>query len=276
MARTNGLVALVIAAVLTGCSPAPEPIAPASDGVASAFQRTFGPAFPPQPPGPPGGSIDGVVLARDRRSVDLSFIGGQAYERSNACSEEYGAWAGVAGDTLELEVMRIEHPEQPPLAPNMACTAEGHGYVFRILLPAPFLGTKVRDRPTGPIWIAPPERVAEPGLLPEGWNLTSVTGEPSLHELGRMWQPRPEVPGARGRFSGLYQAFGGATSNQVHQPIATRTIHGQDVPIGRNGDDGFAAGWTLGPDHVWFTVIDPAVSLDAFVAMANAVAIPAP
>ena len=159
MARTKriGILALVIGAVLAACSPAPVPVAPASGIPPSAFQRTFGPDFPALPAGEPGGRIDGAVLSRDRMSVQVSFIGGQAYARANPCSEDYGAWAGLAGDTLELEVVAIEHPDQEPLGANMACTAEGHDYLFRILLPAPFLGTVVRDRPTGPIWIAPPD-----------------------------------------------------------------------------------------------------------------------
>ena len=74
----------------------------------------------------------------------------------------------------------------------------------------------------------------------------------------------------------LYQAFGGPTSNQVDQPVARGSVHGQDVAIGRNGDEGFAVGWAAGRDHLWFSVVDPAVTLDGFVAMANAVAVPGP
>lgn len=274
MARGRRLVILVIAVLLAGCSSTPDPVVAPPDIVANPFQRSFGPEFPPLPPLPPGGRIDGAVLSRDRMSVDLSFLGGQAYERTNPCSEDYGAWASVTGDTLELQVLAVEHPDQRPLALNMACTAEGYFYAFRILLPAPFLGATVRDRPTGPIWIAPPDAVAEPGLLPDGWHLASVRSESSIKELGRTYQPDSGAPGAAGRFMGLSQAFGGPTSNQIDQPIGIRSVHGQDVPVGRNGDAGFAVGWAAGVDHLWFTVYDPATSLDAFIAMANAVAVP--
>jgi hypothetical protein len=267
---------LLVAIALTGCSATPEPDAPSPGPPTSPFQRTFGPLFAAAPPGEPGGGIDGALLSGDRRSVAVSFIGGQAYEPTNPCSEDYGAWAGAAGDTLELAILRIEHPDQRPLGPNMACTAEGHGYLFTILLPAPFLGSTVRDRPTGPLWIAPPDRVVEPGLLPDGWHLSEVRGEPTIRELARTWTPGPGAPGGRDAFIAIHEAFDGPTSNAVEGPIATRSIHGADVAIGRNGDTGFAATWAFGQDRVWFTVVDPTVDLDAFAAMANAIGVRAP
>jgi hypothetical protein len=275
MPGTSGIAAVLIAALLAGCGSGADPVPPTLAVPASPFQRTVGPVFAPEPPAGPGAAIDGALLARDRRSVAISFLGGQAYERTNPCSEDYGAWAGLAGDTLELQVLRVRHPEQRPLGANMACTAEGHLYAFTVLLPAPFLGTTVRDRPAGPLWIAPPDRVVEPGPLPAGWTLTQIS-TPSSAELGRTWGPPPDRTGAGGDggFMALYQAFGGPTSNRVEQPIATRPIHGLDTPIGRNGDDGFTAAWMVGGDQVWFTVVDPAIDLDGFVELANGVGIP--
>lgn len=238
MVRLYGLVVVAIAAVLAGCSPAPEPVATSPDFASTAFRRSFGPDFPPLPPLPPGARIDGAVLSRDRTSVSISFIGGQAYDRANPCSEDYGAWAGAAGDTLELEILAVEHPDQVLLGPNVGCTAEGYSYLFRILFPAPFLGTNVKDRPTGPIWVAPPEQVAEPPI-PPGWMLTAVHSSEGTHQVGRDYGPGPGAPGDADRYLALYQVFDGPPAHDLDAPVARASIRGQDVPVGRNGDTGF-------------------------------------
>jgi hypothetical protein len=278
MGGARGLIrlagAISLAWCLAGCDASLESDSSTATAPSSPFQRIFGPAF--APPGPPKEAIhiDGALLARDRGSVAVSFLGGKAYDPANACSTDYRASAGINGDTLDLQVSPVHHPEQvrPPV--DAVCTMEGYGYLFTIVLPVAFRGRQVMDPSSGQLWIAPPERIVELAGLPEGWRLTSITTEPSIPELGRMYQPGTEVPGAAGRFIAIHQAFGGPTSNTVDDPVATRSIHGADVPIGRNSDEGYAAGWADGADHVWFTVVDPAVTLDAFVDMANAVGVP--
>lgn len=212
-------------------------------------------------------------MARDRRSIVVSFVGGKAYKQTDPCSVDYEAWAGLDGDTLAVTVAKVAHPEQARGDGNVVCTMEGYGYLFTIALPAPFRGREVTDLASGPLWMPPPEAVAELTTLPPEWVLTSVYSGESNAELSRTYQPRPGLPGDPGRFIALHQAFDGPNSNVVDAPVANGSIHGSLVPIGRNGD-GFAASWVAGSDGIWFTVVDPAVDLDAFVAMANGVRVP--
>lgn len=276
MGRLLALTCAVLAlAGLAGCGAPVDDSDPPSVAPPSPFQRVFGPAFRPVPPAAGRLTIDGVVLARDRRSIVVSFIGGKAYKQTDPCSVDDEAWAGLDGDTLAVTVAKVAHSEQARGDGNVLCTMEGHGYLFTIALPAAFLGREVIDLASGPLWIPPPETVAELTTLPPDWVLTSVNSEESIAELSRTYQPLSRVPGDPGRFIALHQAFSGPTSNVVDAPIANGTIHGSLVPIGRNGD-GFAASWVAGSDSFWFTVVDPAVDLDAFVGMANRVQISAP
>lgn len=279
LARMGRLLALTCAVLavagLAGCGAPVDGSVPPSAAPPSPFQRVFGPEFRPVPPAVDRLTIDGALLARDRRSIAVSFVGGKAYKQTDPCSVDYEAWAGLDGDTLAVTVAEVAHPEQARGDGDVVCTMEGYGYLFTIVLPAPFQGREVTDLASGPLWIPPPEAVAEVSTLPPDWILTSLFSEQSTAELNRTYQPRPGTPGDPGRFIALHQAFGGPTSNVVDAPIANGTIHGSVVPIGRNGA-GFAAGWVAGSDSFWFTVVDPAVDLDAFVAMANGVQVPAP
>jgi hypothetical protein len=260
---------------LAACATPVEPSGPASDAAPLPLQRTFGPAFAPAPPIADRVRIFGALLARDRRSITVSFIGGKPYRASDSCSTDYEGWAGVDGDTLAVVVAKVAHPEQVQGGEGAVCSSGGHGYLFTLLLPAAFPGRTVTDLTSGPLWVPPPDAVAELTVGAADWQLTGVTAEPTLAELSRMYQPRPGVPGDPGRFIALHQAFRGPASNVVDAPVARGVIHGKDVPIGRNGV-GFAAAWASGSNHFWFTVEDAAVTLDDFIAMANGVQVPAP
>lgn len=278
LARMGRLLALTCAVLavagLAGCGApvddsVPRPVAP------SPFQRVFGPGFGPIAPAADRVRIDGAVLARDRRSLAVSFVGGKAYKQTDPCSVDYEAWAGLDGGTLEVAVAEVAHPEQVRGGWNVYCTSEGYAYLFTIVLAAPFQGREVTDLASGPLWVPPPEALAEVSTLPPDWILTSMFSEQSTAELSRTYQPRPGTAGDAGRYIALHQALDGPTSNVVDAPIGEATIHGSVVPIGRNGS-GFAATWRGGGDGFWFTVVDPAVTIDGFVAMANGVQVPGP
>lgn len=278
MGRIGALLRLttcvLLVSSLAACA-APAPSEAPSDAPPAPFQRTFGPVFAPAAPIAGRMRIDGAVLARDRRSIVISFIGGKAYKATDPCSTDYEGWAGIDGDRLAVVVATVAHPEQLRGGEGTACSMEGNSYLFTLGLPEPFRGRTVTDLTSGPLWIPPPDAVAELTIMPPDWQLMAVTSERTIAELGRTYQPRAGAPGDRGRFLALHQAFRGPASNVVDAPIARGLIHGKDVPIGRNGV-GFAAAWASGSTHFWFTVEDAAVTLDGFIAMANGVEVPAP
>jgi hypothetical protein len=279
MAGVGGLRRLVWAATLIvglgGCSADADVVSPAFEPSTSPFQRVFGPAFAPIPPVGEAMRLDGALLARDRRSLVVSFIGGKAYTSTDPCSQDYEAWARLDGDTLDVTVAKLDHPKQAGANEGVVCTMEGYSYVFRILLEPPFAGSKVTAGGSGPMWMPPPDAVAEVPLGP-GWQLTALMSEPSINALHRTYQPVPAPTAGADRFMALHQAFGEPTANVIDEPIGNATIHGSVVPVGRNGEDGFAAAWIVGANHFWFTVSDPSLTLDAFVALANGVEVPRP
>ena len=275
MGRPEVFVVPLIAAVLVACSATPAPTAsvPGPDAPAS-LQRTFGPDFPAVAPSDGGARIDAAVLSHDRRTLSVAFIGAQAYAPANPCSEDYGAWAAISGDTLNVQVDRIEHPDQATFAPGSSCTADGHQYLFQILLRTPFAGSTVRDVASGPLWIAPPDGVVELAPVPSGWRLTSIVTNADTREIDREYRPGPDSPGDDNRYLYLGQVLGGPSSYAVDVAVATRSIRGQEVSIGRNGDVGYIANWWLGGDTLTLITYDAALTVEAFVALANAVAVP--
>ena len=269
--------ALIVA--LAACTSDPTPTdAPAADLPSpTPFQRTFGPVFPAVPPTGPRSRIEGVLPSRDRRSILVAFTGGKAYDPRDPCSGDYEAWAGGTAATLELQVSGVIHPEQVKLGPNTGCTMEGYSYRFSVLLPGPFLGAEVRDRESGPLWVPPPERVAELVPVPAGWQQGYLSAYPESRELCRMYMPRADggvAPVERNLT--LCQVFGAAADRPVEVPVGRATIRGQDVPVGRAGDIGYLVSWRLGADGMSLISYDAGLTLEAFIAMANAVAIPGP
>ena len=141
-------------------------------------------------------------------------------------------------------------------------------------MPTPFAGSTVRDVASGPLWIAPPDRVVELAPVPSGWRLTSIVTSAGTREIDREYRPGPDAPGDEDRYLYLGQVLGGPSSHAVDVAVATRSIRGQEVSIGRNGDVGYLANWRLGADTLTLITYDATLTVGAFVAMANAVAVP--
>ena len=293
MAHLSWLVAGTAVVVLAACSAAPMERTPASpgaspsangasvgpDATAQPNHRAYGPDFPGKPPGGALVQISGAFLSHDRRTLTIDFTGGPPYTRSNPCASDYEGWAGIEGDELVVQVDTILHRDHETLAPNVGCTMEGYGYIFELHLPLPFMGTKVRDRASGPIWVAPPARMAELAHVPAGWTLFQVYSSGAAgseaHELARGYGPGPG-PGNTGQFLFLAQVFDGPVDREIDSPLTTAVVHGQAVPVGRNGDAGYMVNWVDGTDGLTLSSYDPALTLDAFIAIANGVAIPGP
>ncbi len=72
----------------------------------------------------------------------------------------------------------------------------------------------------------------------------------------------------------LCQVFGHAADRPVEVPVGRVVIQGQDVQVGRNGDIGYLASWRMGADGMSLISYDAELTLDAFVAIANGVALP--
>ena len=284
------VVVVAVALLLVACTAGPAPSDRATEAptptiasfepepTATPTRRSYGPDFSPTAPNGTVVPIMGAVLSHDRRTLTIDFLGTQPYTRHDWCAQDYEAWAGIAGEELDIQVDTIKHPDQATAPPNGACTVDGFGYIFELHLPGPFTGSVIRDRASGVLWVPPPERLAELGSIPPGWVLSRISGskmsDPGPHQLDREYGPGPTIPGPRDRYYALIQVFGGPPNDPGESPVATATVHGVPVPVVRNGDAGFAVSWDVGADSVTLSAYDASLTLDAFVAMANAVEIP--
>lgn len=209
----------------------------------------------------------------------VGFIGGPLYSANDPCSEDYVGWAHLAVDRLEVGAWTVPHPERPPIVdqpgqPIIACPAVGYPYLFELRLPAPFVGSDIRDMHSGALWIAPANRVADLARLPDGYRLTSLTVEPTIHELAREYRAQAGEVGGDDRYLYLTQVFDGPSNHRI-DAAGTVSIHEIDLPFGTNGA-GFIVSWPLGRDTLTLITDDAEITLERFAAMANAVAIRGP
>jgi hypothetical protein len=284
-----GAVLLIAIAACSAVAPArtESPGATASEvpslgpeATAKPNRQTFEPPYAAGPPPGPFAKIRSDILSPDRRVLSVEFIGGYSYTRPDWCSVDYTAWARIDGDVLQVAIGTLPHPDQATSPPDGACLAEGIGYLFRIVLPERFNGSIVRDLGSGQLWLPPPERLAEPALLPAGWSLIDLQGDelahPEPHQLFRTYglldplAPRP-IPTVV-----LVEAFGGAIDHPAGKAIGTVRIHGQSVPLHREPatDEGLNVFWRLNGDEFALITYDASLTADQLVAIANAVAVP--
>jgi hypothetical protein len=112
-------------------------------------------------------SVERVVLAADRQSVEVDFIGGRDFDPDDPCSVAYDGTGEVVDEVLVIGIYAQPHPQ--PLPPNMGCDAIGFGRSMTLELDEPFAGSVVHDLGGQVLFLEPPAGLAEIGGLPKGW-----------------------------------------------------------------------------------------------------------
>ncbi len=264
---------VVLAVVAAACSAGPG--APPSSP--KPYEQTFGPDYPPEPPADQQTRVDDATISADGRTLTLSFTGGLAYTPGDFCSTDYAPWVATAGPDLQVAVVLVPHPDQATAPPNVACAAVGHGYTFHLLLPAPFTGSTVHDVAGGTLWVRPPSGLAEPQVLPSGWQLQWSGDEPAAEPplWVRVYAPAgSHVTGSnRGRGQlDLYQAFGAATQIGGGPERSTVQIGGSPGVLLREPESGeLLLQWMVGPDGVALVGNEADMTLDQLLAIATAI-----
>jgi hypothetical protein len=254
-------------------SAAPASAAPS----ASAYEQTFGPDYPPQPPAGQRTRVDGAAISAAGRTLTLAFTGGRAYTPGDFCSTDYAPWVATAGADLEVAVVLVPHAGQATAPPNAGCSDVGHGYTFHLLLPAPFAGSTVHDLAGGTLWVRPPSGLVEPQVLPPGWQLGWSGDEPAAEPP--LWVRVYALPGShvtgsnggRGQLD-LYQAFGAATQIGGGPERSTVQIGGSRGVLLRDPASGeLLLQWMVGPDGVALVGNEADMTLDQLRAIAASV-----
>lgn len=98
--------------------------------------------------------VDNVVLAEDRLSVRVDFVGSSEFDPESPCSNPYVGTAKIVGGELEIGVYAEQHPQ--PLAPGTACGGVGYPRALTLELDEPFTGIVVRDSAGQVFHLEPP------------------------------------------------------------------------------------------------------------------------
>ena len=260
-------------------SVAPASVAPsASAGPSpSAYEQTFGPDYPPQPPTGQRTRVDDASISADGRTLTLVFTGGSADPPHDFCSTDYVPWVAAAGADLEVAVVLVSHPDQATAPPDTGCGDIGYGYTFHLRLPAPFAGSTIRDLTGGTLWVRPPPGLVEPQALPSGWQLAYSGDEPAAEPplWVRVYAPAgSQVAGSnggRGQLD-LYQAFGSATRIGGGSERSTVQFGGSQGVLLRDPASGeLLLQWMVGSNGVALVGNEADMTLDQLLAIAATV-----
>ena len=258
--------------------------------VREAFEQTFGPEYPARPPEGRAVWIWKAELSPDRRTLTIEFVGGQPYQASDPCSEDYEPWVAPSGDRLEVKVVNVNRPYSTQLGPNTACTLVGYGHTYHLRLADPFLGTTVNDLAEGgTLYVGTPPGALVATSLPAGWALQrSFQQEPGPPPIWvEIYAPGPvgnewEGPGQ----IVLYQAFGSVGEWSDTRAIKAESRGAVAVPVTLNGTSATvwfdqASGelllaWTLGDQSVGLIGNATDLTPQELVTIAEGVARPTP
>lgn len=179
------------------------------------FEQRFDPPYDPRVRTGDLVRIGDAVLDDNRLTLTIRFTGGPAFSPDDPCSTDYKPWVQPDRGMLEAAVARVSHPELATLPPSMGCDAMGRPYTFHLGLAAPFLGTTVRDLHGTTLWVAPPDGLVEPTVLPDGWELRGSFDVPDAQPplFARVYAADgTDVSGSSGPgMLVVYQAFGEPT-----------------------------------------------------------------
>jgi hypothetical protein len=171
--------------------------------------------------------IDLASISTDRTTLTVSFSGGPAFDPVDPCSFHYVPWVATQGDALILDIE--EQPSGVAASPGFACPLDAFEHTYRVILPAPFLGTSVDGIP-----LVPPEPMAtlDP---PPGWSAQlSFRQDPGPPLVwARTYGPEPVADfGLTGLLAGpldLYEAF--PSSSDLLNDSAEASNGAKPIPV---------------------------------------------
>lgn len=253
------LAVLVVGAALGACGPTSQLI---SDDNAPFSDRPV--------------SFENVVIAEDRRSVRVDFIGGKEFDPDDPCSLAYHGTADIVGDDLEIGIYAEQHPK--PLPPDTGCPAMGYSRTLTLNLDEAFMGFVVRDLAGQVFLLAPPAGLAEIGALPAGWLLRregNVLGS-STPRWERVWSPDPDPWPADGdSMLTLFQALDGPVNTTGGDPQPPVEVNGESATFYLHPPTGeMVVVWGLGDDEFALVGNLNDFSQDEFITLAESVRLP--
>lgn len=276
---------------LAGCAVGQAPSASAALAEAPRLPmvQSFGPEYPAVAPDGRQVRISTATLSDDQRTLTVEFIGSEGYLAADPCSSDYEPWVAARGDELDIAIVAVRRAEQATLPPNSGCRLRGHGHTFHLMLPAPFVGTRVNDVTGGIFFVFGPQDLATIVDLPNGWSqVRTFQQEPGpppiwvqIFATGTVAKDAPdEGPG----HVVLYQAFGtsgewsdtrgekarerGATSSAV-------TVNGEKRTLWTDAASGeLLLAWTLDDRGLGLVGNTADMTADELVTIAETVALP--
>lgn len=225
-------------------------------------------------------SFENVVLADDRRSVRVDFIGGKEFDPDDPCSVAYHGTTEIVGDELEIGIYAEQHPK--PLPPDTGCDPMGYPRTLALDLDEPFTGSVVRDLAGQIFLLAPPAGLAQVGALPDGWELRregNVLGS-STPRWERVWSPDPDPdpdpwPAEGDSMLTLFQAFDGPVNATGGDPQPPVEVNGEGATFYLHPPTGeMVVVWGLGDDELALVGNLNDFSQDEFIALAESVTLP--
>ena len=180
----------------TTAPPSPTPTAEARNRTVTALTGGIAPAGHAV-------TIDLASISEDRTVLTVSFSGGPAFDPSDPCSFHYVAWVSTQGDALSLDIE--EQAAGVAASPGFACALVAFEHTYRIVLPAPFLGTTVDGLP-----LVPPAPVARLSP-PAGWSVQLSfrveAGPPTV--WAESYAPEPVTSFSHGLWPGPVDVYEG-------------------------------------------------------------------
>jgi len=237
---------LLVGGCVLGLMPAPAP-------EASAAPENL--ANGPEPPPGQAMRIDDITISEDRRTVELTVVGGPEYDPDNSCSSHYFGWAHVVDGVLEAKVV----DDTPPFAnadPNVFCTAEGHERRMTVELEQAYDGGVAHDVSGRDHLLRAPAHTVNVPLAGE-WQLVHEADSPEhpLPQWYRTWSLNGNVADSD-HWVTVFQTFGGAV------PFTDKEYDQRDVTV--NGAPGKLFSYAPTGDQMLVWLLDgDGIELDA-------------
>jgi len=229
-ATRTGVLIVIAALALVGCSPGPSPSLEPSAGSIVRFDHAE--------------VVDGGSI------LTLDFVGGAVYSPDKPCTYAYTGWAKQDGDELEAAVVSMGPPSNGP------CDLVGYARTVSVPLAQPFRGSRVRDLAGGAHFVRRPAGALELNGLPAGWTLRSEadgdgTGNGQWLQTFSPFALTNE--GTTMHRLAIVQTFGEPVSIDGSDEGVHVTVNGTSATLhGPTPDGELILEWQIGPDGLAF------------------------
>jgi hypothetical protein len=149
----------------------------------------------------------------------------------------------------------------------------GHSWKLDVQLPEPFLGSTVRDRGGGVLFVARPDGLAELTGLPKGWALRSEADveESPTGRWRRTYSEDPTLTAPRDVVE-FYQSFDGPVNVTGGDSGTQVMVGGKPATLYRWPPEGeLVLVWTLGPDGFALVAYEQTFSAEDLIKLAESV-----